>query len=671
MYGSGNTRQRGVRVLQVWRYCLSLGFISLCAWLAYDFSRAHNLQTTIMHARQEGLIGGLSPRETRELFELVAAVKDLLRISTPHYINERPSPTHIDVLTYSPGVDSFPALRSLKPGNAAYHSRTDAIFLPLAQVRAALNDDPESPLAGPQRLFLVLTVLHEFGHRHFDGGQHGFFDSGSDSRDREIRADRFAHEAFVKMAHSADPLSRILFRSVDAPAAIEGEPDPFNDPRSLVALYVQNLSEIYSRTGNDFSSFYQSENYPRLIDRLGSLLDVSIDSTASNSGSLLARELKFARYLIGLYGAPDRILCEVRTSGPILSFRWHDGILKIVTTNGIEEFAVGTVLKSDRNTYRTYDADLTCRYSVPHDLVAATFGNEGMQFVLTAEGQVLRHSNSGFTTVMKIDGDYWRHRTIGSVASPLVLARGPSTTAIYHTHSSYILFISGDDAWTYDLRDIRRHLRDSFELNAHNAAPNRFVLSGLASNGFFVAPAFDSEAHERIPVLKIMRETASGGEAELVILCSEGVNSQSLRIVVQSSDGDRDRFFAVTGHNSSGATLWHVWELFADRRARKVATESFVRQAASDAGLIFFDRLSAAQFRWSQVCNNRLYVDFGSMDPVYEVDLDTGSVRAIYLHSDGFAFDETSGLIALSSSLSGFDEMSSYRICIIGSCDEN
>ena len=140
-----------------------LGVFAFVVWLALASNHNKTFRDSFNLASKSGLIGGLSEDETQKLSGHIQNALKSASLKTNFSINGALDESRLDVITFRAGIDVYPKLGILKPGNAAYEPNFDVIFLDAEQVRSALAGEDGNVLAPAKEMFLIVTILHELG----------------------------------------------------------------------------------------------------------------------------------------------------------------------------------------------------------------------------------------------------------------------------------------------------------------------------------------------------------------------------------------------------------------------------------------------------------------------------------------------------------------------------
>ena len=589
----------------VGRLLIAIAVVGLLCWLVLE-PKPQDVRVALEKAKAQGFIAAITSEQLLELALILDVVRVVVPIDKP--IEVAPvavSDTRLDVVLYNEGIDQISHLGAIRPGNSAYLPRVDVMFLPADQLVRALS----ARFREVERMFLVLTILHELGHRQPSAGCQQM-PVGSKSTER--CADSFAHEKMRLIVDDPD-LSRRAFGLEDTGESI----------RDLVALFALEIPDLYRHPEGTYSSFYRSHSHDMLIERLSGLVDSLM--IGANPESL--QELKFVSHLLSQYARVESPTCEVRFSAPIHDFVWSGTSLTVLSSASIETVEVFDLLSST-NDYCIHEVDASVNGPAPPDDVIAIGVEAGrLATAVTGLGEVYRYEAESWSIDRSLEGSFWRLPTTGEVASPTVLRAGDHVV-VFHAFSSTIVSMHKRSVRYFELEGLVYH-----SCGEQTPIEPDWLIAGVDATGFYLGPATHQTSDRCIGVQRVECSGHSCRVDEYTDLRTDGIIRTPLIVVVDGAS-DIPRFFGVTPHNSSGVSHWEVWQLFSNDTPVRLAVHPFVRSYADALDLVFYSRYAAAVFRWAQVVDNRMLLAYGQLDPVFRIDLSSGAVSSVHLHSD-------------------------------------
>ena len=629
------------------RSWLILLFLGLLLWLGTTAQRGTSLKTDIRTAYDAGLFGGLDATETGGLTRLVERSLIAAGMEPDFRINEPVRSDRLDILTFAEALSDFPNLQNLRPGNAAYDPRLDIIFLDVQQIKSALSAADHDPFGDAGQMFLVMTILHELGHRKLDGGTFGkllLFTQGGSASER--RADAFAHQIMANWT--------------------AGDSHPFSDiwgngTETAGVFALLSLATITSRaqTKSDFGSYYTSDSHAHLIDRLTHFLQSVL--AVQESGNETSREVEFVESVVSGAGNSDNIFCELRSQSPIRNFAWSDDGLWVLSDNQVYFMPVSDIRHAAENTAYCFQ-NLQAKNDIappPKTVVAGTFDDQGPVNALTEDGRVWGFQNGTWVELLNSEAEFPYFPTTGPVANPTVHRLDASSATVWHDSAGRIIHMgpNGPIVFPVDAQI------EAFGINAERSGTD-WVLVSANPNGFFLAPS------------RISRGKPGGPASLLNVGCSvtceiaeqRSFSTENLPAgmfnVIASPDGKH--VYATTAHTSIGSvSTMDLWRLDSALPAALVAGSPLFQEQASRTELIFYERFYQSLFRWGLATPSGVYVNYVGGDPVLAIDVKTGAVRRPYLQSDLFAYHYEENLLALSDRKTANIENEAFSIMII------
>jgi len=365
-------------------------------------------------------------------------------------------------------------------------------------------------------------------------------------------------------------------------------------------------------------------------------------------------------------GSSEYILCEIKTSRPIKYIAWDDGDLLIVTDQHFAKaLNKGFHNEAKRNRYCQVNADILNEISdVPEDFAAMTFKAGFPHFALLENGQILEFDGVDWNHIKSVDGDFTFLPTIGSVATPLILQNNSDSLVVWGAYSEYVVHLSSNGAHTYHLNSTNAAITESSFCDQ----ACEWVPIGKTLNGFYLAPDTIRSVRTavKVPIVEIECENQCS-VISVEYMRMDVPNNHEFRFI--ASLGTRS-FYAVSAYTEIGnAQSWQLYRLREQKAPEIVVSSQFLQHSASEAGLVYYERLYQSLFRWAIATDNRVLINYVGGDPVFRVNLANKSVENIFTQSDLFSYNQDTGLLALSNRGFG-EEDAAYSVMIVRDIDK-
>ena len=620
------------------RYWLLIAVAIFVAWLGATSHSGTSLRNDIHSAFKNGHFGGLDSNQNDALAILVKRSLIAAGMEPNFAINAKVRSDRLDVLTFDSNLSDYPTLSALRPGNAAYNPQLDALFLDLKQVTSALTVSELDPFTDAGKMFLVMTILHELGHRKFDGGTLGRLNLITDLiNEREQRADAFAHE--IMAGWTASDTHQFS--------------DIWGNGRETAGLFAfMSIATVSARaqTKTDFGSYYTSNTHSRLIDRLLAFLEKLY--AASQGRDQLNKEIAFAQTAIAGAGSSAGILCELRTVSPIRYLTWSNDKLWVLSDDYVYHIKVSDILSCARATeYCLIHLDILANHpKPPQAVVAGTFNEFGVINILTEEGRVWVKEGDRWKNILDTGKTFWHSPTTGSVSNPTIHRRDARSATIWKDTSDSILHLGTAGPIQFNLQGVANNLD--------------WVLVAAHSEGFVLAPShvIGGGDDNTLTLLSIDCRKQCKVAKKLRFLVN-GLPSTTFNVIASS---DSTEFYLTTSHTRIGVlNEMQLWRIFEDKPPNHIAQSPLLQKRASEANLVFYERLYQSRFRWGLATPTHVYINYVGGDPVLKVNVESGVVEQPFLQSDLFSYHVGEELMALSDRTTANIENNAFSIMII------
>jgi hypothetical protein len=629
-------------IRRFWLVAVVLGFIF---WMGTTSYSGSSFRSDIQAAYADNQFGGLSHDETAALTQMIERSLIAAEMDIRFRVNEPIRANRLDILTFKDGLTNYPRLAALRPGNAAYDPHLDIIFLDVEQVKAAFSSSDNDPFADAGQMFLVMTILHELGHRKFDGGAFGtlkLITGGASISERN--ADAFAHRIMARwIQEDTHPFSDIWGTGSETAA--------------IFALHALGTVSSRAQTQSDFGSYYTSDSHAHLIDRLSNFLE-ELSLVAPND-SETGREINFLKSVVGAAGNSESVLCELRTGSPIRYFSWSNDGLWIVSDDAVYSIATSTIrAAAESSDYCYVRLEAEVDHPVPPPgVVAGTFDSHGASLVLTENGQIWERENDYWVPTLDTKESFWHLPTTGPVSNPTIHSRDATSASVWHSNSNKIIHLGPSGATEFDLTEQLGTLGTGY-------VRIDWVLVAADQDGFVLAPS-NVTADNGDDAISLIRVSCRAVCDELVELqfSIEGLPSGWFNVAASSDAMDT---FLTTSHTQIGSVQdMELWRIRSNAPPVRIAKSPLFQKEASDADLIFYERFYQSLFRWGLVTPSHVFINYVGGDPVLEIDTQTGAVGRPFLQSDLFSYNDEEGLLALSDRTTANIENEAFSIMVI------